>query len=428
MTQEAEMAVLGSMILDNECICLVADMLTAEMFFDPAYQKMFSDIIALNDTGKPVDMLAVRHKGNETALIVRVSESVPHAASAEYYASIVIESYTLLKYRNFGQKIERICTSPAEHNDKLAEIEKEYREINAKGEVSIKHIRDIPVSFEESKEEHLATQFIELNKIVIGFKKTDMIVIGGRPGMGKTSLMLDFVTHYGMNNKIPVAFFSLEMTAEQLKQRLVCTRCEIPLKTAKQGFATTEQMDMIYESEKQFNDSEIFIEKTAGLTPSKLKHKMAKCKRLYGTKVVFVDYLQIMRSDVRGSNYEMKTDISRSIKEIAVDLEIPIIIGSQLNRSVDNRDDKHPRLSDFRDTGAIEEDADLIMTLYRPSWYTKSHAEETDLDVLKGREFGTGRVELKFNANLTHFREEISQLDFFGKEGTLEQIDTGEEF
>ena len=416
MSFEAEQAVLGSMMLDNECICLIADMLTQDMFTDPIHQKIFIDIIALNDSGMPVDLLTVKKKGNPVEVVVKIGESVPHAVSAEYYARMVVESFTLNKYRMFGKKIEQICNSPVDHNNKLSEIETEYREIDTKEETGISHIRDINFSFEESTEEHLATQFKGLNDIIIGFKKTDMIVIGGRPGMGKTSLMLDFAIHYGMSNKIPVAIFSLEMTAEQLKQMVVCTWCEVPLKSAKQGYATTTQMELIYESEKQFNSSEIFIEKAAGLTPSKLKHKLAKCKRLYGTKVAFVDYLQIMRSDIRGSNYEMKTDISRSIKEIAVDLEIPIVIGSQLNRSVDSRDDKHPRLSDFRDTGAIEEDADLIMTLYRPSWYTKDFSEETELEILKGREFGTGKIDLKFNANITHFREDISQMEFFGKE------------
>jgi len=408
MSFEAEQAVICNILIDNECVGVVLESLTEEMFFDPRNRDLFKSCKLLNSNLQPIDATHLHYHGADTQYLLEIHDADCSAAKAEHHCRLIVETYTKHQVNLKLTEAKRIFDNGGQLDDMLVNIDKA---LSGLGETmakdSIRHISEIEVSFEQSDEDHMPTHLSELNNLIIGIKKTDMVVIGGRPGMGKTSMMLDLLVHYGMSKKIPTAFFSLEMTAEQLKQKMVCTWCEIPLRRAKHGMTSADEMNLILESERQFNDSGIYIDKQAGLTPSKLRRKLSRCKRVYGTKIAFVDYMQLMRSDVRGNKYEMMSDVSRSIKEIAVELEIPIIIGSQLNRSVDKRDDKRPMKSDFRDTGAIEEDADVIMCLYRESEYTKDAGDEAELLLIKGRDSGSGMIPLRFRGDITHFVERL---------------------
>ena len=276
-----------------------------------------------------------------------------------------------------------------------------------------KHTADIKCSFESDSTEYLQTQYPELNNYCIGMGQTQLILVIAATSMGKTALMLDVARHLGYDQEIPVAIFSCEMTNQENKQRMCSTIANIyndgpdfSYKNVKMGYISSEQREYLEEAERQLNTKPIYMDKTPGLTPSALKRKMASCIRKHGIKAAFVDHLHNMKSDRPLERMMELASVSKEIKDMAVEFEIPIILGCQVNRGVHNRDDKRPRLSDIRHCGEVEEAADQAWGLYRPSYYNEEGCDE--LLQLKGRNCGMGNIiSLSFNKELASFQNPL---------------------
>lgn len=409
MTREAEQAVLGSMMLDNECISLVCEILHVDMFQDPIHRIVFEGCVRLNDTDTPVDLVQVRNFGIDLHTVEQIAESVPHAASAEYYAKIVLETYKVTRLNELSAKIQAITSSGDTPDAMIAEVQKSVTEHTEHDDLKeIDHVADIgkTLSFEKGGSRRIPTGLKAIDEIVIGVAKTDYVIVAGRPGMGKTSLLLDIAVNMSWGNSFPVAFYSCEMSKEQLVSRMASARCGVPLFKVEKGYASAEEKEMLYEAVRQMQDCPLYMKSTGGLTPSALRRKISSDKRKYNIQAAFVDYLQLMQPDGKTkSQYEDITQISRSIKPIIVQTGVPIVMASQLKR-IEHA--KKPTMTDFRGSGAIEEDTDVIIGLHRESYYDHEAPDAKDLAiVLKGRHFGTGEAEIVFDGKLTHFKDKL---------------------
>jgi len=420
---EATQAVLGSMVLDNECIAEVAEKLSqatggkpADVFDDIKEGQLwdkdiYNAILSLHDQGSTVDLLTLRNKLQsdgkdiDTNYLVRVAEAVPSSASANYYADIAIEAYRSRQVTCLAQDLTRISQGLETASEKVVAADKAFRartEFDGE-EGGPKHTADIKCSFEPDSNEYLQTQFPVLNDMTLGLGKGQLILVIAATSMGKSAFMLDVARHLGYSQDVPVAFFSCEMTNEENKQRMCCTICEVSYVQAVKGYVNSDQKEFLYEAERQINMKPIYMDKTPGLTPSALKRKMANCIRKHGIKVAFVDHLHNMKPDRQMERRPALAHISKDIKDIATDFEIPVVLGAQVNRSVATRDNRRPCLHDIRDCGEVEEAADQVWGLYRPSYYGEEGDDE--LLQLKGRNCGMGGVvPLMFNKELASFQ------------------------
>ena len=409
MNLEAEQAVIASFIMDNECVALVSDVLTPDMFLDIRNRKMYEDCLALVDDGKPITTLLLRDKGTSAQYIGVIHDAACSSATVEWQAGLVLDAYKKSEISILGAEITRIATGINPADDMLSDVAKAV-DARTQHDTSkeLDHVGDIAktVSFEPGGSNRIPTGFKDIDSIIVGLYETDYLVIGGRPGIGKTSIMVDMATNMSWGQGIPTAFYSCEMSTETIVKRMASARCGVSLYAAEMGFATKEQIEMLYEAANQMKDCPIYIKKTASLTPSGLKRKIASDMRKYGIKAAFVDYIQIMQPERQCSRYERITEISEGLKLIPVSLGVPIVVGSQLNRSIDKRDCKRPTLTDFRDSGAIEEHATIVIGLHRESYYTPDTPDDhAEAIILKGRDFGTGKADLSFNGKLTHFTD-----------------------
>ena len=418
MSFEAEKAVLGSMILDSECIPVVCETLQVDMLPDMAHRTIFKAIVKLYDDGTAIDFLTLRdeltragnlQQANGVDYIVHVAECVPSAASAEYYAKIVLESYKVIQLKALAQDITRITADTIEPDEMIAKVQKSVTEHTAHEDLKvIDKIGDIAanLSFECNGSRRIPTGFKAIDDIIIGIGKADFVIIAGRPSMGKTSLLLDIAVNMSWHNGFPVGFYSCEMLPEQLAGRMASARSEVSLYRVEKGHASKEEKNLIYEAARQMKDVPLYVKATSGLTPGALKRKILSDKRKYGIKVAFVDYLQLMQPDGKiGKEYENITNISRAIKPIILQTGVSVIMASQLRRT---EHAKRPTMTDFRGSGAIEEDAEIIIGLHRPSYYTPEDPDnEAEAIILKGKHFGTGVAKLEFEGKLTHFRDKL---------------------
>lgn len=409
MNKEAEQAVICSFIIDNECVALVSDILKPEMFLDCRNQKLYEDCLALSDIGSPINTLFLRDKGTPAEYLGVIAEAACSSATVEWQAKLVLEEFKKSEIQKLGIEINRISRDDRCSEEMLVDVEravKTYTEHDITQE--IEHAGEIAktISFETGGSERIPTGFRAIDDIIIGICKTDYMVVAGRPGMGKTSLMVDIATNLSWGNGRPTAFYSCEMSPEQIVSRMASARSSIPLYSVEKGFATQDQRDLLYEAAKQMRDCPIYIKSTGGLTPLTLKRKIMADKRKYGIELAFVDYLQLMQPDGGSrSQYEDITRISRAIKQVVLQTGIPIVMGSQLKRI---EEAKRPKMTDFRGSGAIEEDTDIIIGLHRPSYYTPGEPDsDAEAIIIKGRHFGTGIAELSFIGNLTHFTDTI---------------------
>jgi replicative DNA helicase len=405
MTREAEQSVLGSMILDNECISLVTEMLTPEMFMDATHRTIFTGVVDLSDQGIDIDIVQVRNLGVDAQVAVAICEVVPHAASVEHYAKIVIDSYKVSMLRSLAKEIENIAHTDIKPDDMIAQVQgmvtKHTDHDDSKVVDSVADIAKT-ISFEKGGAKRIPTGVTAIDEIIIGICKTDYVIVAGRPGMGKTSLLLDIAVNMSWYNGFPAAFYTCEMSPKQLVSRMASARCEVPLFRIEKGYATPVEKDNMYEAARQMETCPLYIKKTGGITPMGLKRKISADKRKYGIKAAFVDYLQLLQPDQASrSQYEDITSISRAIKQVVIQTGVPIIMGSQLKRT---EHAKKPTMTDFRGSGAIEEDADIIIALHRDSYYTPDEPDElAEAIILKGRHFGSGKADLRFIGSLTHF-------------------------
>ena len=404
MTTEAELSVLSSMLRKNVAITVVAEKLTTEMFTNQYNRNIFDKMVELDLKDIPVDPVQLKAMDVPIPYLESIIDREPHGESAEYHADIVLESYNIAQIASLGATVSRLAASGEKSVEILPQIEKALRDTEGDAkEDGIQHSSEIEVKFEANSGEYIKTQYELLNNQIMGLRNGQVIIVCGSSSMGKTSFMLDLLRHIVYDQSIPAALFSCEMSNRENLERMSCTLAEVSKKQSELGNITSDQRTLIYEAARQLKQKPLYLDKTPGLTPASLKRKLTRIHRLHGIKIAFVDHLHRMLPGIKIENRRHELAyISKFISNLAVTLGIPIVLGAQVNRSCSTRDNKRPGIYDLRDCGEIEEAADTILNLYRPSYFDEEGGDE--LRVIKGRDCGTGFIPVEFIGELTTFR------------------------
>ncbi|MEA3471120.1 MAG: replicative DNA helicase [Thermodesulfobacteriota bacterium] len=423
---EAEQSVLGGILLDNMAINNVLEILVTDDFYSEAHRKIFTAIIELSEKNEPSDLITLssilRDKkqlegiGGESYLASLV-DAVPSAANISYYSKIVKEKSILRKLIGAATDIlNKSYDSSADIDSVLDESEHTIFEISEnKVKPTFFPIKEIiKDSFKtiESLYERKAlitgvsTGFKKVDEITSGFQNSELIIIAGRPSMGKTALAINIAQYASIENEMPVAVFSLEMSKEQLAFRLLASEAKVDSQKLRRGFVGEVDWPKLTTAAGRLSEAPIYIDDTPAISVLEMKAKARRLKAERGLGLVILDYLQLMRG--RGPSREQEiSEISRSLKALAKELEVPVVALSQLNRQVEARSDRRPQLADLRESGAIEQDADVIMFIYRDEVYNKSedNPEKGLAEVIIGKQRNgpTGLVKLSFLKEYTRF-------------------------
>ncbi len=427
---EAEQSVLGGILIENEAINKVTEILNADDFYRDAHHKIFNALIDLSERDEPADLITLTNELRKTdqldaiggaSYLASLIDSVPTAANIEYYAKIVKEKAILRKLIETSTEI--ITQSYQDRGDVegfLDEAEKAIFEISERRvKPSFYPIRDIvKESFKtlerlyEKKElvTGVPSGFKELDRMTAGFQPSDLIIVAGRPSMGKTALCLNLSEYAAIEKKIPVAIFSLEMSKEQLVIRMLCSEARVEGTRLRTGFLNESDWPRLTLAAGNLSDAPIFIDDSAALSILELRAKARRLKSEHGLGMVIIDYLQLMRGRIRAESRQQEiSEISRSLKALAKELTIPVIAVSQLSRKTEERRDFRPQLSDLRESGAIEQDADVILFLYRDELYNRSEDNpnrgKAELIIGKQRNGPIGKIEMAFLDKFTTFKE-----------------------
>jgi len=437
---ENEQAVLGSMILDRDQIAIVIEMIGAENFYADKHGEIFRAIVELYERNDPVDMVTLIELLERKGILERIGgpaylttlvEGVPTPKSAVTYAKIVQEKSMLRDLIKAGNDIvNRAYNSDGEVDEIVSESEKLLYDISqGRAFKDISHIKPIlKDAFEQINKKYvdrgvvsgISTGFEMLNQITSGFQKSDLIILAARPGMGKTSLALNFAEHIAVEQKMGVGIFSLEMASTQLATRLLCARSQVDASSLRKGFLIPEDWPRLSDAFEVLSKANIVIVDNPNITPLELRAKARRMHKEYDVKFIVVDYLQLMSSGRRfDSRVQEISEMTRQMKMLARELEMPVILISQLSRAVEQRENKRPQLSDLRDSGSIEQDADLVMFLYREEYYKEQKGKDEDKDeyepaepskkaeliIAKHRNGPTGIVNLVFLNQYTKFAD-----------------------
>jgi replicative DNA helicase len=438
----AEAAVLGSMLIDPECIGDVVEQLTTDAFYRIEHRYIFDALISLYEKNKGVGIDAVllreelikRNQFEEVGVeyIAKILDSVPSSANVGYYTGIVKDKLLLRELINTaGEILESAYNQNGEISEVLDLAEQRMFSITDKNiSGSATALKDLVArSFELIENRQgihvtgLPTGYYELDEWTCGLQNGEMIIIAGRPSMGKTSLALNIAEHIGLMEKIPVAIFSLEMGKQQLAERFLCSISEIDSQKVRRGLLSDSGYKKLANACAELSETPIYIDDTSVLTPLELRAKARRLKSKHDIRCILVDYLQLMHlgSGRIESRQQEITAISRYIKALARELNIPVIVLSQLNRSPEGREGHRPRMSDLRESGSIEQDADVIMLLHREDYYHRGQEDyepnnTAELIIAKQRNGPTGTVKLTFREKITRF-ENASRIEQAAGEG-----------
>ena len=432
----AEAAVLGSMIVDPRCIGDVVELLNRDAFYHSEHQLIFDAIIALfeKNRGEGIDGFLVRdelQRRDHMATIggweylQRVIETVPSSANVTYYAEIVREKMMLRETIMAATDIlNSAYDDTGDAGDKLDEAERRIFAVADKRITnSAAPLKDLVTRAYELIEKRegthvtgLPTGFYELDDRTCGLQKGEMIIIAGRPSMGKTALALNIAEHVGVVEKIPLAIFSLEMGRQQLAERFLCSYSGVDSQLVRKGMLNTEHYQKLVEACGIVSEAPIYIDDTSALTPLELRAKARRLKSMHDIQAIFVDYLQLMglgTGRIESRQQEI-TAISRYMKSLARELNIPVVVLSQLNRASEGREGHRPRMSDLRESGSIEQDADVVMLLHREDYYRRGEPDyevdnTAEVIIAKQRNGPTGDVKLTFREKCTRF-ENLAQV------------------
>lgn len=451
--KDLEEAVLGALMLEKDAFTAVCDILKPESFYEPANQRIYQAIQTLGASQQPIDMLTVteqlRLNGtlDEVGGPVYISEltsKVASGAHVEYHARIVAQKYLARELISFASAIEsKAFDESNDIDDILQEAEGKLFEIsqrNVKKDVTqidpvighaIEQIQS--AANRESGLSGLESGFHELDKLTSGWQNSDLIIIAARPAMGKTAFVLSMAKNMAVNYNTPVAVFSLEMSNLQLVNRLISNACELPGDKIKSGNLTQLEWDQLMSRIKHLYGAPLFIDDTPSLSILELRTKARRLVREHQVKFIIIDYLQLMNASGMkfGSREQEVSMISRSLKQLAKELNIPIVALSQLNRSVESRgeagkkDSRRPQLSDLRESGAIEQDADIVCFIHRPEYYLHSSTDADGRDIRGLAEFivakhRSGAVD---DINL-RFRNQFARFENWGEEHEIRQPQT----
>jgi replicative DNA helicase len=426
----AEAAVLGSMLIDPVCISQVVEILNRDAFYRIEHQLIFDCIIALfeKNRGEGIDGVLLRDelaKRNQleqvggVEYLGKIANSVPTSVNVAYYAGIVKDKHLLRELIQTATDILNDAYDPTgESLEKLDEAEQRIFAITDKRTTGqALPIKDLVTHAYELIEKRdgrhvtgLATGFTMLDQLTCGLQNGELIIIAGRPSMGKTALALNIAENLGVNEKIQVAVFSLEMGQQQLAERFLCSVSQVESQLVRKGMLSTEHYTKLVDACGILSSAPIYIDDTSSLTPLELRARARRLKSQHNIRCIIVDYLQLMHMGGRVESRQQEiTTISRYLKALARELNIPVVVLSQLNRSPETRGEDHlPRMSDLRESGSIEQDADVVMLLHREDYY---HGGEKDYEqnhlakliIAKQRNGPTGTVDLTFLNKFTRF-------------------------
>lgn len=423
---EAEQSVIGAMMIDQEAITVASELLTSEDFYQKQYGVLFDAMTGLYSEGKPVDTVTLQNRlkemdvGPELAsleLIRDLITAVPTSANVRYYAQIVQDKATLRRLIRVNEEIANACYGGKEKvEDILEDTEKQiFQVLQKKSTDDFVPIKDIVLkaldkiemaSRNKGSVTGLATGFIDLDYKTSGFQPSDLILVAARPSMGKTAFVLNIAEYMAFRNNATVAIFSLEMSKEQLVNRLFSLESRVDAQLLRNGNLSDTDWANLIEGAGIIGRSNLIIDDTPGISVSELRSKCRKYKLEHNLDIVMIDYLQLMQGGKKSESRQQEiSDISRSLKEIARELQVPVVALSQLSRAVEQRPDHRPILSDLRESGAIEQDADVVMFLYREDYYNKDTERKDVAEVIiaKQRNGPIGTVELAWLPQYTKF-------------------------
>lgn len=424
---EAEQSVLGCLMLDKDAIIKIGDIITAEDFYDSRHKIIYESIVELFEQNISIDILTVSNRLEEKKLLERVSgasyltqlvNGVPSAANVVYYANIVRKKGTLRRLIHSANEINNIAYNDDEEIETILD--------NAEQKlfsVSQKHLKQnfIPISnilrdtFDRIDELHrdkgkirgVPTGFIDMDKMLGGLQKSDLIILAARPSMGKTSFALDLAKNVAVMAKVPTAIFSLEMSKDQLVDRMLSSQSGVDLWSIRTGNLNDNDFERLSDAMGKLGEAPIFIDDTAGANIMEMRTKARRLQTEQNIGFIVVDYLQLMTGRNTDNRVQEVSEISRSLKLLAREINVPVLALSQLSRGVENRPDKVPQLSDLRESGSIEQDADIVMFIYREDMYKgkeSSRPNIAEIHIKKHRNGSVGQVDLFFDAGKTSFR------------------------
>ncbi len=426
---EAEESLISSVLIDNRTLNDIIEILSPGDFYRSAHQRIFSAIVDLYKDDEPVDLVTLNNKlkvrgdldkVGGPVYLSKIMERAPFAINVRHYARIVHDNGTLRALLEKGNDIVRSCLEVRCDVQEMIDVaergifEISERKINP----SFHRVRDlIDGSFDTIKERRenrgcvsgVPTGFKELDTLTSGFQNADLIIIAARPSMGKTAFALNIARNVAVDNNIPVAVFSLEMSKEQLALRLLAAESRVNSNRFRDGFISDDAWRRIQEAGNRLRTAPLYIDDTAGTTVLNLRTKARRLKMDKGLNLIIIDYLQLMNAHRQSERRDLDiSEISRSLKGLAKELNIPVVALSQLNRQLEKRDDKRPRLSDLRESGAIEQDADLVAFIHRAEVFRKkgeSSTEEGKAEIIiaKHRNGPVDKVKLAFLKAYTRF-------------------------
>ncbi|AIW42417.1 MULTISPECIES: replicative DNA helicase [Paenibacillus] len=425
---EAEQAVIGSILLQSEALITAMERVQTEDFYDKAHQMIYEAMIELGESGQPIDLVTLTSKIQDkgqlediggVSYLAKLAHGVPTAANVDYYAQIIEEKAMLRRLiRAATQIVSEGYSSGEDVAGMLSDAERKIMEIsNGRSGSGFIAIRDVVMEvFDRVELLHqnkgnttgIPSGFVDLDKMTAGFQRNDLIIVAARPSVGKTAFALNIAQNVAVRAKETVAIFSLEMSAAQLVQRMICAEANLDANVMRTGeFKGDDDWAKLTMGIAALSEAEIYIDDTPGITVADIRAKCRRLKTEKGLGMIVIDYLQLIHGRGKaGENRQQEvSEISRTLKQIARELEVPVIALSQLSRGVEQRQDKRPMMSDLRESGSIEQDADIVAFLYRDDYYNQETEKKNIIEIIiaKQRNGPVGTVELVFLKNYNKF-------------------------
>lgn len=431
---EAEQAVVGSVLMDHDAVLTASEILVGEDFYQSAYGVIFDAVVEIYNEGKPVDLITLQERLKEKDVPPEISSlefvrdlvtAVPTSANVKYYAQIVSDKAMMRRLIKQNDDISNMCYLGKESTETILDLAEKrvFDLVQRRGGKDYVPIKDVVMNALNKIEiasktsgsvTGVPTGFLDLDYKLAGLQPSDLILVAARPSMGKTAFVLNIAQHVAFKAGKSVAIFSLEMSKEQLVNRLFALEGQVDAQALRTGNLKDEDWSKLIESAGIIGRSKLIIDDTASISITELRSKCRKYKLEHGLDLIIVDYLQLMTGSLGGRNESRQqeiSEISRSLKALARELNVPVVALSQLNRGVELRTDKRPMLADLRESGAIEQDADVVMFIYRDDYYHKDTEEKNvaEIIVAKQRNGSVGTVKLTWLEQYTKFANYLKQ-------------------
>jgi replicative DNA helicase len=425
---EGEMAVIGAVLLDNNAFSIATEYVERETFYKKGHQDIFQSMLNLSQKGEAIDVITLSEELKRSgvlqtiggpAYLAKIMDNVHTAANVEYYARLVLEKFLLRKLIGVSTDItSQAFRADRDTREVLDEAEQKIFQISERGvrkgfepigKIIKERFENIEKLYEQQERvSGLATPFDELDAYTSGFQNSELVIIAGRPSMGKTSLALNVAQNLAVKEKLPVGIFSLEMSSEQLVMRLLCSEARVDSHRLRMGYLKSSEYAELAIVAGYLSEAPFYIDDSAGITTMELRAKARRLKAEVNVSCIIVDYLQLITVREQAESRQQQISIiSRNLKSLAKELDVPVIALSQLSRAVEARGgDRRPMLSDLRESGAIEQDADTVLLLYRPEFYEGEESENAgmaEVILAKQRNGPTGTVKLAFIKEYTRF-------------------------